>query len=222
MTFAEEAQKLFNKYYPMEVSAELSQGEKVKACEEWWGKNHALLMDLGLTKEKMKSGVAAGFGEIILRGGYKQWVDFLEALQVPLIIFSAGLADVIEEFLKLSSYEHKNIKILSNKMIFDEASSVLTGFDGKIIHTYNKGLIAFDNLDGIVDVGRNNILLVGDSEGDVKMADGIDTNVVFKIGYLNHNEEQLLSKYLGIYDVVIMGDPDMTFVDTVTRSICIS
>ena len=220
--FAEEAQKLFNKYYPMEVSAELSQGEKVKACEEWWGKNHALLMDLGLTKEKMKSGVAAGFGEIILRGGYKQWVDFLEALQVPLIIFSAGLADVIEEFLKLSSYEHKNVKILSNKMIFDEASSTLTGFDGKIIHTYNKGLIAFDNLDGIVDVGRNNILLVGDSEGDVKMADGIDTNVVFKIGYLNHNEEQLLSKYLGIYDVVIMGDPDMTFVDTVTRSICIS
>ena len=107
-------------------------------------------------------------------------------------------------------------------MIFDEASSVLTGFDGKIIHTYNKGLIAFDNLDGIVDVRRDNILLVGDSEGDVKMADGIDTNVVFKIGYLNHNEEQLLSKYLDIYDVVIMGDPDMTFVDTVTRSICIS
>ena len=40
----------------------------------------------------------------------------------------------------------------------------------------------------------------------------------FKIGYLNHNEEQLLSKYLDIYDVVIMGDPDMTFVDTVTEA----
>ena len=104
--FAEEAEKLYNKYYPMEVLTELSHEEKVKACEEWWGKNHALLVNLGLTKKKMKSGVAAGFGEIILRGGYKQWVDF-GSLQVPLIIFSAGLADVIEEFLKLSSYEHK-------------------------------------------------------------------------------------------------------------------
>ena len=46
--FAEEAQKLFNKYYPMEVSAELKiAGRKsvAKACEEWWGKNHALLME---------------------------------------------------------------------------------------------------------------------------------------------------------------------------------
>ena len=74
--FAEEAQKLFNKYYPMEVSAELSHGEKVKACEEWWGKNHALLMNLGLTKEKMKMVLL-----LALARSYYNWLQAMGRLR---------------------------------------------------------------------------------------------------------------------------------------------
>ena len=75
-------------------------------------------------------------------------------------------------------------------------------------------------MEKIIDMERKNIILVGDSEGDVKMADGIDANVVFKIGFLNQNVEKLLDKYLEIYDIVLLNDPDMKFVDMFTKKVC--
>eukprot|EP00943_MAST-04B_sp_MAST-4B-sp1_P001335 g1335.t1 len=218
--FAEQAQVLFEKYYPMEISTELSLEDRIKACEEWWGANHGLLIELGLTKTKMKRAVDLSSNEIILRGGYKEWVDFLEERDVPLLIFSAGLADVIEEFLKKLNYNNTNVKILSNKMTFDVDTDRLVGFNENLIHSFNKGLIAFKDLNNIIDLERKNIILVGDSEGDVKMAEGIDANVVFKIGYLNQNEENLLDKYMEIYDLVLLNDPDMRFVDMFTKKVC--
>ena len=159
-------------------------------------------------------------GEIILRDGYKKWVDFLEEYNVPLLIFSAGIADVIEGILQNLEYKNTNVKILSNKMKFDENTNKLIGFNENLIHTFNKGLVAFEDLEKIIDMERKNIILVGDSEGDVKMADGIDANVVFKIGFLNQNVEKLLDKYLEIYDIVLLNDPDMKFVDMFTKKVC--
>ena len=218
--FAEQATKLSEKYYPMEISTELSLKEKIKACEEWWGANHSLLINLGLTREKLKRAVDLSVGEIILRDGYKKWVDFLEEYNVPLLIFSAGIADVIEGILQNLEYKNTNVKILSNKMKFDENTNKLIGFNENLIHTFNKGLVAFEDLEKIIDMERKNIILVGDSEGDVKMADGIDANVVFKIGFLNQNVEKLLDKYLEIYDIVLLNDPDMKFVDMFTKKVC--
>lgn len=65
------------------------------------------------------------------RDGYKVFFDHLEEQQVPLLIFSAGIGDVLEEVIQQNHVFHPNIHIISNYMDFDQAVScatlVLTG-----------------------------------------------------------------------------------------------
>mmetsp|Transcript_2875 Transcript_2875/g.3634 ORF Transcript_2875/g.3634 Transcript_2875/m.3634 type:complete len:89 (-) Transcript_2875:691-957(-) len=60
---------------------------------------------------------------------------------------------------------------------------------------------------------RENVILLGDSVGDVHMCEGIPHKNVLKIGFLNENVEKLLPKYKSIYDVVITNDGSLDFVE---------
>ncbi|KXS21075.1 hypothetical protein M427DRAFT_40744 [Gonapodya prolifera JEL478] len=53
---------------------------------------------------------------------------------------------------------------------------------------------------------RPNVILLGDSLGDVEMVQERDSYCVLRIGYLNHDVDKLLPYYRDIYDVVLTGD----------------
>lgn len=64
---------------------------------------------------------------------------------------------------------------------------ILVGFKGEMIHVYNKNESAIHKSDYFEKLkNRENIILMGDSIGDLKMADGA-TNAqnLLKIGFLN-------------------------------------
>ena len=63
----------------------------------------------------------------------------------------------------------------------------LTGFKGELIHIYNKNENAIHNSDYFENLQhRENILLLGDSLGDLTMADGaVDSAKILKVGFLN-------------------------------------
>ncbi len=54
---------------------------------------------------------------------------------------------------------------------------------------------------------------MGDSLGDLRMADGVDHHVKLTIGFLNHDKEKLLEQYAGVYDIVILNDSSLGFVN---------
>lgn len=58
-----------------------------------------------------------------IRDGYKLFFDHLEEQQVPLLILSAGVGDVLEEVIRQNHVFHPNIHIISNYMDFDQAVS---------------------------------------------------------------------------------------------------
>lgn len=58
-----------------------------------------------------------------IRDGYKLFFDHLEEQQVPLLILSAGVGDVLEEVIRQNRVFHPNIRIISNYMDFDQAVS---------------------------------------------------------------------------------------------------
>ena len=47
-------------------------------------------------------------------------LDRLHRAGVPLLVFSAGIGNVIEEVFKIKAHLHDNIKIVSNFMTFDQ------------------------------------------------------------------------------------------------------
>ena len=63
----------------------------------------------------------------------------------------------------------------------------LTGFKGELIHVFNKSESAIHKSDYFENIReRENIILMGDSLGDLRMADGAaNTKNILRIGFLN-------------------------------------
>lgn len=57
------------------------------------------------------------------RDGYELFFDHLHQHGVPLLIFSAGIGDILEEVIRHFNVYHSNVKIFSNYMDFDESVS---------------------------------------------------------------------------------------------------
>ncbi|MBI3120624.1 MAG: hypothetical protein HYZ08_03330, partial [Candidatus Kerfeldbacteria bacterium] len=53
---------------------------------------------------------------------------------------------------------------------------------------------------------------LGDSLGDVGMANGLDHHVCLRVGFLNDNIDRDLPYYKKVYDVVILFDGSMQWV----------
>ncbi|XP_061362295.1 uncharacterized protein LOC133306038 [Gastrolobium bilobum] len=228
-------QQLYDYYHPLEFSPTIGLEEKTKLMEEWWGKTHALLIEGGLTYESIRQSVANA--NIAFREGVVELFEFLEERDIPVLIFSAGLADIIEEVLRQKLHRSfKNVKIVSNRMAFDDDGR-LVSFKGKLIHSLNKNEHALDmaapvheqlgDMDGPTDENalfkkRTNVLLLGDHIGDLGMSDGLNYETRISVGFLNHNIENSLSCYKESFDVVFVDDAPMWGIIKLVSQICSS
>lgn len=57
------------------------------------------------------------------RDGYQLFFDHLYEHSIPLLIFSAGIGDILEEVIRQAGVFHSNVKVFSNYMDFDESVS---------------------------------------------------------------------------------------------------
>ncbi|KNA09705.1 hypothetical protein SOVF_150410 [Spinacia oleracea] len=216
-------QKLYDNYHPLEICPAIPVEEKTKLMEEWWEKTHALLVEGGLTFNDIRKSVANA--RMAFRDGVIELFQILEKKNVPLLIFSAGLADIIEEVLRQKIQRpFKNIEIVSNRMVFDNQGN-LSSFKGKTIHVLNKNEHALDMVAplhdemGVVDEPvidyvamkrRTNVLLLGDHIGDLGMSDGLSYETRISVGFLNDKINESLESYSKAFDVVLLNDAPMS------------
>ncbi|XP_053323610.1 cytosolic 5'-nucleotidase 3A isoform X1 [Spea bombifrons] len=210
--------QLKEKYYAIEIDPNLSIKEKYPYMVEWYTKSHKLLIEQRLQKDKMAEVVRES--DVMLKEGYEAFFDKLNDHNIPVFIFSAGLGDVLEEVIRQSGVYHPNVKVVSNFMDFDE-NGILKGFKGELIHVYNKHDGALKNTEYFGHLKDNsNIILLGDSLGDLTMADGVpNVENILKIGYLNDKVEELLEKYMDSYDIVIVKDETLDVANSIIQKI---
>ncbi|XP_076000422.1 cytosolic 5'-nucleotidase 3-like [Genypterus blacodes] len=201
----EKLAKLLGTYYPIEIDCSRSIEEKLPLMVEWWTKAHELLVQQKIKKDLLAMTVRES--EAKLRDGFQVFFDHLHEHNVPLLIFSAGIGDILEEVIRQAGVFHPNVKVFSNYMDFDE-DGVLKAFKGELIHIYNKREGALLNTGHFQDLRtRPNVLLLGDSLGDLAMADGVqDMENILKIGFLNDKVDERKQSYLNAYDVVLVKD----------------
>ncbi|XP_003964935.1 cytosolic 5'-nucleotidase 3 [Takifugu rubripes] len=200
--------ELLDTYYPIEIDSSLSVEEKLPLMVEWWTKAHDLLIQQAIKKDHLA--VMVNESDAKLRDGFQLFFDHLHKHNVPLLIFSAGVGDILEEVIRQAGVFHPNVKVFSNYMDFDEAG-VLRAFKGELIHVYNKREGAMLNTGHFQELrARPNVLLLGDSLGDLNMADGVqDMQNILKIGFLNDKVEERKQAYLDSYDIVLVKDETM-------------
>lgn len=114
-----------------------------------------------------------------------------------------------------------NVHVVSNMMRFD-AQGRIEGFDGRTIHPFTKTAHALLNSPFCKECQldkRRNVLLLGDSRGDVRMADGLDADEIIRVGFLNMHVDETLNEYLELYDVVFTNDASLVPVEMLIEQI---
>ena len=66
---------------------------------------------------------------------------------------------------------------------------------------------------------RKNVLLLGDTLEDVGMIEGFDYANLIKIGFLNENVKDNLAHYKKKYDIIILNDSSIEYVNELIRNL---
>ncbi|XP_068907594.1 7-methylguanosine phosphate-specific 5'-nucleotidase isoform X2 [Tenebrio molitor] len=216
--YKETSNALVTKYYPMEYDPSIPLDEKRKLMEEWWSQSEQALRGLTVSPQEIDEAVTKLATS--LRDGTKELFQTLLNNDVPVLIFSAGLGNTVISVLKHYDVYLPNIKVISNFLKYDD-NGTIQGFQGPLIHVLNKNEFAIKNSDYYDLVkNRNNVILLGDSLGDAKMADGMaHANHVLKIGFIFEKVEGNLPAYMDTFDIVLEDDQTMDVVRAIIRLI---
>ncbi|MBU2576093.1 MAG: haloacid dehalogenase-like hydrolase [Nanoarchaeota archaeon] len=217
--YSEKAHALFDKYHPIEIDASIPIEEKKKAMVNWWTSHFNLLIESGLSKKDLESVVASGISR--LREGTKELFDYLHKENIPIVIISAnGIGNVIPMILEKEKILYNNIYVITNLFEFYE--------DGKafykpksLIHSMNKDETAVQDHPEIYEKikDRKNVILIGDSLGDLEMTAGFEYESLLKIGFLNPGEEDNLEEYERNFDIIIKDDGDFSEINKLIKDI---
>ncbi|CAI5445889.1 unnamed protein product [Caenorhabditis angaria] len=209
---------LREKYYPIEFSPNLTVEEKIPHMEKWWGSSHQLIVNEKFSKSTIEDFVRQS--RIVFKDGAEELIQSLDAHSVPLVIFSAGIGNIIEIFLqqKLGAIP-RNTHFISNMILFDENEQA-RAFSEPLIHTFckNSSVIQKETSFFHEISGRTNVILLGDSMGDIHMDVGVEKNgPTLKIGFYNGDlsDQKALDHYVEVYDIVLVHDPTMNIAQKV-------
>jgi len=217
--YSQKSEKLFKKYYPIEISQNISRKVKKRAMQEWWTKHLNLLIQSGLSKNEIKKAMFSG--KVKLRKGATEFFRLLNKENIPLIIMSStGLgSNAIKWYLQKEKILTNNTYIISNEFEWDNNGRAI-GFKSPIIHTMNKNetiIKKFPIYKKIKD--RKNVILLGDSPADVDMIAGFEYNNLIKIGFLNEKIRKNIKIYKKSFDVVILNDGPMDYINKLIKKL---
>lgn len=206
--YIEERNKLYNYYRPIEIDPNIPFDEKYTLMEEWFKKHFELLVRYK-TKESDYRDILIDSNLMYFRSGAKEFIEFLHKNNIPLIIISAGIGNIIENFLKINNCLYDNIHIISNKIIFNDG--IATGVDNKIIHSLNKNETSLtqDILNKINN--RKDVILLGDQIGDLLMVDKNTDKELLTIGFLADDTKDNLDIMNNSFDIVC--NTNETYID---------
>jgi cytosolic 5'-nucleotidase 3 len=217
--YAKKAHELARIYYPIEVDSKMSIGEKVVKMHEWWKKHYNLILKYGLTKDLIAKVVEEK--PMDFRKGSLEAFKLLRKNSVPVVFMSASPGDMLIEYLEQNGLLFENVFVIANRYEFDEFGKAIA-IKEPIIHVFNKAETSLAS-SGIYDKIKNkkNVILLGDSLGDVGMAEGFDYDNIIKIGFLNENVKENLEEYKKNFDVVLTNDADFDFIFDLFKGVLI-
>lgn len=206
--FKEKLYELYYKYGPIEQDYKISFEEKYKAMDEWYYGCMNLYYKYGLTQEKLNKSI--DMSNIIFRKGAQEFLHRMYINNIPVIILSAGIGNVIVKFLKDNNCYYNNMHIISNFIPFDENGNIKE-YEGELIHTLNKTMEGKITPELAKETdGREYRLLLGDFVEDKKMIPSYEWKNTISVGFLSKKIEENVEVYRQNFDVVLTQE-DATF-----------
>lgn len=220
--YVKETNELFDIYYPIEQDPNKSFEEKEKIVVKWWEKEFELYKKYGFTENTIHEIIEKKLLE--LKEKTPEFFDITKENNIPLVIVSAGIYNIIHSFLDSVKKDYENIHVIANQFEFD-ADNKFKNIKGDTIHSMNKNFNELKTLpiyDEIKD--KKSCIILGDSTSDTQMSNGKEFEVILKIGFLNKlkNDKQYaerLEAHKKYYDIIIEGTEDFTKINDLLKEI---
>ena len=205
----EEMNELYKVYRPIELDYKMPVETKKRKMKKWYSECMSLYYKYGLTKEKLEQSIKES--NLIFRKGAKDFLQRCIQNEIPTIILSAGIGNVIEQFLKQNNCYSDNMYIISNFIEFDELGNMKKFDDNKIIHTLNKNINRH-----VPEEYKHNLknrkykILLGDLVEDENMISSKEWGNTLKIAFITERIKQNENIYKKHFDIILSKD-DATF-----------
>lgn len=196
--FVNKCIEIYNYYHKYEIDETISDDKKMKLMNEWYRVNVETLIKFKITEEIINYS-ANNETYMQFRDGAKDFLKDMYDKNVPIIVISAGVGNIIEQFLIKNKCNYSNIYICSN--FLEYTNKIVSGVKNKnLIHALNKNEISLPKNIQDKIANKNNTIILGNNISDIKMA--TSNKNVFKIGFLNENVNERIATFKENFDIV--------------------
>ncbi len=211
--YKKEMEALQAHYHKIEIDPDVPDDIKFREMTDWWNKHLALFIKYGFTEDLFHQ-TSSDKSVMELRKGFKRFLKLLKERNVPLVIISAGLTNVIKAFLIEHDVDLDNIYIISNEIYFE--NGIAKGIAHNIIHSMNKSEVSLPSELKEELKTRRNVLLFGDNLKDYLMVDKENHDDVLEIAFVNEANKKYTEDFFENYDIILDENEDF---DTVLEKI---
>ena len=198
-----------NDYYlPIEQDTNLDYETKKTNIQKWYT-NHVKMLIKYKIKEKEINEIGQS-KSLILRDGVNEFLKFTNENNIPVIIVSAGISNIIENVLKRNNCFFNNIYIISN--IFKFKDGQIKSLRNHIIHSLNKNEITLPIKIKEVLKDKDEVIILGDNIDDSKVRLK-ENKKTLTIGFLNYVDSNKLKNFKKCFDIVY--SPNSSFINLV-------
>lgn len=155
--------------------------------------------------------------KLLFRRGTQNLLRLCNKLEIPLVIVSGGVHEIVEESLRLleeqplrgqdaKKDDFRSITILSNQFEYDEsADRLVKGYKLPLITSANKQSMIYEAAKTPL---RKNVIVMGDIIDDAGMVRDQEHETILRVGFLNSEEqyERQIGKFMNTFDVIVYRD----------------
>lgn len=195
--YRELADRLFRLFHKFESHPSLTLERRKSLMERWWKNHLKLFRKAGLTESHLSDRLIE---PLTIRKG----MEWLFRSELPAVVFSAGIQNVIAGILARDIWPDHSATIISNTLIF--------GPDGKSlwistspIHTLNKtetDIWWFWN----AFRERAHFIIFGDTLSDKDMVTMDEKRRIVSVGFLNSPKKDDRVRFEKTFDIVVESD----------------
>ena len=222
--------QLCNEYMKYETDSTYDKKIREQKVHEFYSKSLDVYINPKFTRNSIGKMLEKFKEKYELRKYTKELFELLIKLEIPIVIVSGGVKEVIIDLLKTSinNFEkylsEKKIIIIANELYFEEGKGCI-GHSTNVIYAFNKSNFVKETIKNNFPQVKN-VIVMGDHLNDFDSVQDLEINKndIIGIGFVNIKPEILndetkkeiikknVEEYNNVYDVNLIGDNDFDFI----------
>ena len=210
-TIIEARKKLHAYYLKFEEDISIDENIRKEKLLEWNVKALELMAHPKFTKESVKKMVELKYNDkfVNIKKNVSKFYEKLIELNIPIIIVSGGIKEIIIEFMQLLNIKGFNdyikkgrLSFIANEILFDENTKKCIGYNKNVIYGFNKSeyvaKLVHEKYPNV-----ENVMVFGDLDTDYKSIEklNLDKNKnVIGVGFLYYYPNEIKKKKFKIDD----------------------